>query len=171
MKKCFSPILDVFPFMWLVLAKILDIWKFEAENSKMLRKLNLKFEWARIITMRSQPNHFEFFFVCFGVVVVFVVIVHVVRVVVVVLDVYFVVCIIICWSETAFDWSWVWMVGWVTFLKRLLKISKMEFLNPLEAEKWIQQAGAELCQAQSSLQLNLASYKLSSLQLKSSNQQ
>ena len=34
----------------------------------------------------------------------------------------------------------------------------------------IKQAGAELCQAQSSLQLNLASYKLSSLQLKSSNQ-
>ena len=33
-----------------------------------------------------------------------------------------------------------------------------------------EQAGAELCQAQSSLQFNLASYKLSSLQLKSSKQ-
>ena len=36
--------------------------------------------------------------------------------------------------------------------------------------KKIQQAGAELCQAQSSLQLNLANYKLSSLLLNSSNQ-
>ena len=32
------------------------------------------------------------------------------------------------------------------------------------------QAWAELCQAQGSLQLNLANYKLSSIQLKSSNQ-
>ena len=36
---------------------------------------------------------------------------------------------------------------------------------------FFKQAGAELCQAQSSLQLNLASYKLSSLQLKSNIEQ
>ena len=54
-------------------------------------------------------------------------------------------------------------------MDKIQKLKRLDFLK-ISQEIWGKQAGAELCQAQSSPQLNLASYKLRSLQLKSSNQ-